>query len=172
MQTVTYSQELPITDADGKPVVYRKVVPVCDGTGKGIYPGSVLENVKDKDRGVVVRIVKAGDYSLMGVECVGDLNIQTRHGSTRITNKYSEWRHVPHAEQTYEERYESWLCVPFQEGVWSESKSREEQIAIDGIMSLLPRDIVDYGYGPFADSIENALRYLAIHLAELSKQHP
>ena len=94
-QTVTYTQELPITDADGKPV-YRKVVPICDRKGRGIFPGAVLENVKDKERGVVNHVYKAGDRSVLGLACQGDLAIRISAGTTRITNKYSEWRHVPH----------------------------------------------------------------------------
>lgn len=169
-RTVTYRQELPITDADGKPVFYEKVVPVCDSNGHGIFPGSVIENVKDKERGVVKHVYKKGDRSVLGLACEGDLAIQVSRGTTRITNKYSEWRHVPKVEQTYEERFQSWLARPYEHDDEYKQSSRDEGLAVDGIMALLPEDIVDWDYGPFPDRLDDALHYLTRHLTELKKE--
>jgi len=166
-QTVTYSQELPITDADGKPVIYRKVIPICAIDGSGIFPGSVLEHIEDKERGVVVKVYKAGDWSILGVACEGDLAIETTRGTTRITNQYSKWRHVPHAEQTYDQRFRSWLARPYLHDEYKQS-SADEGLAIDGIMALLPEDAVDWEYGPWPDRLDDALKFLTDHLTKLS----
>lgn len=45
-------------------------------------------------------------------------------------------------------------------------------MAIDGIMSLLPEDIVDWESGPWPDKIEDALGFLAEHLKELKSKTP
>lgn len=169
MQTVTYKTTLPITDADGNPVIYTKVIPLCDSKGRDIQKGSVLENVKDKGRGVVTHIYKLGDRSVLGLACEGDISIRTSAGTSRITNQYSQWRHIPPAEQTYEERFHSWLSRPYEHDEFKQC-SQDEGAAIDGIMALLPPDIVNWEYGPWPDRIEDALRFLLGHLQEITNQ--
>ena len=86
---------------------------------------------------------------------------------TRVTNRYDQWRHVPEDEQTYEERYLSWLARPYDHSL-HEEVSEKEGYAIDGIMALLPSDAVDWDYGPFPDSIENALGILVRYLKRVA----
>lgn len=147
--------------------ISTKTVPCVDADGRPIREGSVLREISDGERGVVVHIVRAGDRDGPPLAAVGDLGIQTRRGTMRVTNRYSQWRHIPHAEQTYEERYVSWLKVPFDHD-GSRRISRAEALAIDGIMALLPDDLVDWKYGPTPDRIQDALRFLSDHLTSLA----
>ena len=153
-------------------VTFIKVVPIADADGKAIRVGSVLRH-EDGERGVVVRIVRLGDSGTV-FDAVGDLNVWTGPGSYRCSNNYSKWRHIPKEEQTYEERYVSWKKTPFNEDLsilmHGESISKDERIAVDGIMALLPSDIVDWEYGPWPDDLEQALHFLQQHLSKLSGQ--
>jgi len=150
-ETVKFTKEVPIADADGAP----------------IREGSVLQSVEDMDRGVVVRVVRAGDKGT-AFDCVGDLNIAVSIGCTRVTNRYGKWRHIPHSEQTYQERLLSWLHRPHDHDPDYTQASKDEALAVSGIMALLPDDIVDEVYGPPADSLEGALHYLARHLSDVA----
>lgn len=60
---------------------------------------------RPEDRGVIVRIWREGDrcFSVMPVR-VGDLEIRTRSGCSTVSNRYSDWQHIPRNEQTLEER--------------------------------------------------------------------
>lgn len=144
-------------------VTYTKVVSIVDVDGKAIREGSVMRETTDGDRGVVIRIVRAGDIGSPILSNVGDLAISTKPGTTRITNRYDSWKHIPHDDQTYSERYLSWMNRDFD---YDEGQpiSRDTALAIDGIMSLLPTDIVDWEYGPWPDRLEDALRFLVNHL--------
>lgn len=154
---------------------FTKVVKCEDADGQAIHEGSVLKHIEDGGRGVVIKISTPGCRQTFMLESVGDVAIRTRPGSTRHTNKYSMWRHVPHEDQTYEERYQSWLHSPARdqedlELFYSERLSRDTLIAIDGIMALLPS--ADYwdrdSLRP--DRIEGALGLLAEHLEGLKAQ--
>lgn len=146
--------------------VTRKEVPIADADGVRICEGSVLREINDGERGVVTRVVRAGDKGTV-LDAVGDLNIYMRPGCTRVTNRYNQWRHIPHNEQTYDERFTSWLQTPHHHDPDYASVSKDESIACAGIMAILPDDIVS-DYGPFPDRIENALRYLVQHLSNNS----
>lgn len=142
---------------------FTKEVPCADADGVPIREGSVLVHVTEGERGVVVAIKRAGDIGTP-FDAVGDIHIKTSPGCTRCTNCYSSWRHIPHNDQTYEERLQSWLRKPYEHDE-DRQISRDEGLAIDGIMALLPDDIVDWETGPWPDKIEDALEFLVEHLS-------
>ena len=150
IETFTFTQEVKLADADGV----------------AISEGSVLVNIKDGDRGVVVKVGRKGAYSNLLMFSIGDIAIQKGPGITRVTNCYGGWRHIPKKDQTYQERLLSWLQTPYEHDEYH-NVSRGEGCAISGIMALLPDEIVDWDYGPFPDRIEDALRFLAEHLEEI-----
>jgi hypothetical protein len=149
-------------------VTFSKEVPLTDVVGISIKLGSVLQEITDGERGVVVRIVRTGEMGTV-LDCVGDVHIKTGRGTTRVTNRYAQWRHIQNNAQTYEERFESWLKQPYEHDEFKQI-SKDEGLAVDGIMSLLPDDAVDWDYGPFPDSIETALRLLVNHLTTQTKK--
>ncbi len=149
LETVKFTKEVPLADADGVPI--RK--------------GSVLREINDGDRGVVIRIVRAGDRGT-AFDAIGDLNILIRPGCTRVTNRYNQWRHIPHNEQTYIERFQSWMETPQHYDPDYRRVSKDEANAIDAIMAILPDDIVDDNYGPFPDRLEDAIGYMVQHLSK------
>ena len=153
-ETFTFTREVPLADADGQ----------------AIAEGSVLKNIKDGEVGVVVRVIRKGDSHGPMASMIGDICISLGAGSTRITNKYSAWRHVPHNEQTYLDRLHSWGKRQYEHDS-DRSISRDEGLAIDGIMSLLPDDTVNWECGPWPDTIADALQFLAGHLTELTNAH-
>lgn len=145
-------------------VTFSQVVKVADAKGHAIVEGSVLKSIEDDSRGVVKTIKRAGDRG-GAFDQVGDIHIQTSPGSTRVTNRYDKWLHVPHNDQTYEERFLSWVYRPYDHDE-DRQVSADTGLAIDGIMALLPDNIVDWEYGPWPDSLEDALRFLWRYLAE------
>lgn len=147
----------------------EKIVPVADADGVAIHEGSVLRETNDGERGVVMRIVRQSDKFFTAFDCIGDVHIATGHGSRRVTNRYDQWQHIPHDEQTYAERLSSWIKRPYDHDEFKQC-SEDEGKAIDGILALLPENTVDYDNGPFPDRIEDALQYLAKHLGDLAKQ--
>lgn len=147
-ETVTFTQTVKIEDADGV----------------AIHEGSVLEEITDGERGVVLQIGREGERGPM-MMCVGDLRIRTTGTSQRITNRYSAWRHIPKERQTYQERLDSWLHTSDNVPDYCPGESRDEKIAISGIMAILPEDIVDWDYDSGPYSIEDALGYLVKHLS-------
>lgn len=153
-------------------VTFQKVVRIADADGKPIAEGSVLRCLDDGEQGVVVKILRAGDYGTF-LDQVGDLQIHTGSGSTRCTNRYSRWRHVPREEQTYEQRFLSWFhdktALEYNGLIEDEEKTPDARLAISGIMALLPEEIVDWETGPWPDSVEQALRFLVQHLSSITK---
>lgn len=146
-------------------VKFTKEVPIADADGKAILEGSVLREISDrKERGVVVRIVRAGDRGTV-MDAVGDLNIFMGAGTVRVTNRYSAWQHIPHDEQTHAERLISWNK---QAHYYDEESqvSKDESLACSAIMALLPSNTVD-DYGPFGDRLDDALGYLARYLDKI-----
>ena len=154
--------------ADAETITFTKVVRLEDADGKPIHVGSVLREIKDGDQGIVVRIARAGDTRRDPMECTGDITIQIIAGSYRVTNRYSQWRHVPRSEQTYQQRLKAWLLVPYEHDD-DRGVSRDEALAIDGIMGLLPEDVVNWEFGPWPDSLTDALQFLIEHLEKLQK---
>ncbi len=154
-------------------VTFTKVVPIADADGKAIRVGSVLKEINDGERGVVCRIMRVGDRGTI-FDQAGDLHVHTGIGSTRCTNRYNQWRHIPKDEQTYRERYVSWLKTPHDEKlsilIHGEEMPQAARVAIDGIMALLPSDTVDWENGPWPDSIDQTLNFLAEHLSTIAKQ--
>ena len=130
-----------------------------------IREGSVLKSTEDDITGVVVNILREGDR-LSFMDCVGDMQIQLCVGQLRVSNNYSKWGHVPHDEQTYWQRRMSWKMKPY---VYDADLgvSEDEGKAIDGILSLLPSDAVDWEYGPRSDSLDAVLRTLQQYLTGL-----
>lgn len=142
---------------------------MLDADGVAITPGAVLRSVDDGERGVVVRIINPGDkYGPLGCG-VGDCLIQLRPGTTRVTNRYTNWRRVKHDEQTFRERYMGWF---YSDKKWAgcEDNSPDIDLAISGIMALLPEDAVDWEYGPIPSCLENALQILVGHMESLTGQ--
>lgn len=150
----TFTQQIACADADGIP----------------IREGSVLKEIQDGERGVVTRIVRAGDSVAPMAACIGDIVISiSKHPTTkRVTNRYSKWRHIPHDEQTYQERHLSWAQKPFKPDL-DRSISSDEQIAVNGIMSLLPESVVNWENSPWPDRLDDALNFLCCHLTSLKE---
>lgn len=154
-ETFTFTREVPCADADG--------VAICEG--------SVLREIEDGAEGVVTQIARKGDKSYLfpPMVMVGDLVITTSRGCQRITNRYSSWRHIPQVEQTYKQRLLSWFSRKYEHDD-SRPISKEEGLAIDGIMALLPENTVNWEMGPWPDRFEDALEFLVDHLTKLSNQ--
>ena len=149
-----------------------KEVPIADCHGVPIKEGSVLRSTQDVDdtQGVVDHIIREGDLAYVFNQ-IGDVGILTAPATHRYTNQYHNYEHIPREEQTYEQRLGSWLQTPYEhDNMFGEGITKEEGIAIEGIMALLPRNPVDYENGPWADTLEDALRFLAKHLTELNKE--
>lgn len=148
-ETFTFTQKVTCADADGV----------------AIREGSVLKEINDGERGVVTRIVRASDTVAPMAACIGDIviSISGNPSTKRVTNRYAQWRHIPHNDQTYSERFLSWMQKPF---VHDEDSriSRDQQLAIDGILNLLPDDVVDWTFGLCPDRLQDALHYLVEHL--------
>ena len=100
-------------------------------------------NVKDQDRGVVVEVGRVGTIPRTPLVSLGDILIKKSAGIYRGTNMYGDWRHIPHDEQTYWERYTSWLHRYYDHDEYA-NYSEDTGVAIDGIMSLLPEDVIDW----------------------------
>lgn len=157
-----------------KKIKFTQEVEVKCADGREICVGSVLRKVDDwTDCGVVRRICMSPDDVQHMMGAVGDMLIFKSAGCTTISNKYSSWEHIPHDEQTYEQRFQSWLCRPLDRGyelTQSEADRSDDEVnAINGIMTLLPEKIVDWENGPWPDKIEDALRFLSEHLTEEKK---
>lgn len=145
---------------------FTKEINIADADGKTIVEGSVLKRIDDGTTGVVKMIIREGDRASR-FTCVGDLIIQTSPGVEIVTNYYDQWRHVPRVEQTYRQRYESWRHSTADNPFESEDNTKEENNAVFGLMSLFPTDPVDWEYGPWPDSFESALKFMAEHLESL-----
>ncbi|WP_309386065.1 hypothetical protein [Cerasicoccus frondis] len=154
--------------------IEKKVVPIADCDGQPIRLGDVLRCIDEgsKDVGVVFGIVNKDDKSSYGRHAVGpiahgDLILRTSHCSTRVTNRYAQWKHVERNDQTYWQRRQSWLAKPFQFDEYGPSNTELEQYAIEAIMALLPEDTVNYEYDSGPNNVDDAIYYLAEHLGEL-----
>ena len=153
-ETITMTVTVKLADADGEP----------------IRVGSVLRSLDDGQVGVVTRIIREGDSGPF-CSAVGDLVLHVSSGNTRVTNKYSSYRHVPRDEQTYIQRLTAWRQVPYEhDELLNPHMSKYEGLAIDGIMALFPRDPVNWDFGPFPNTLDDALEFMARHLAELAKE--
>lgn len=149
-------------------VIFTKEVKLVDADGVPIREGSVLQEITDGDRGVVVRIVRKGDRGTW-LDSIGDINISTGPGTTRVTNRYDQWRHIPHNNQTYEERLASWLKQPFYFDPEYSQVSEDEAKAVSGIMAMLPDDIINDDFDSPPTRLEDALYILARHLSGKKK---
>ena len=139
-----------------------------DAEGKPIYVGDILQDLSSREIGVVTQIVKENNLiTYPGPIQIDDMCVKLKYG-TRIGNKYNNWKHVPRKKQTYYQRYLSWLHSKFEPENFTESITKEEQISVNGILSLLPEDPCDYENGVFYDRLEEILEVLSIHLDELS----
>ena len=150
---------------------YLKEVQLVDADGVPIREGSVLREINDGDQGVCTRVVRKGDLNVPLMSQIGDIVICKDRGCHRITNRYNQWRHVPRSEQTYEQRLHAWKYQKYDHDA-DRKISRDEGFAIDGIMSLLPEDMVNWEYGPWPERIEDALQFLVAHLSSLSPKPP
>lgn len=154
-------------------ITFTKTVAIADVDGRPIREGSVLKHVKEPVVGVVNHIVRPSDRRAPMFSAVGDLHIRHTSYCTRVTNRYTDWKHVPTEEQTYRQRYLSWLLTkadPEDHDAESSRMTEDQARAVAGIMALLPDDAVDWTYGPTPDTVKDALDILSRHLAKLSKQ--
>jgi len=136
-------------------------IPIADVKGEPIYAGSVLRKIDSDTTGVVMRIIKEGDYTSM-FSCIGDMEIHISPGITRVSNQYDKWIHVPKSEQTFYQRYLSWYQKPSYIDEWSEI-SKDEQICMEGILSILPDECINWEFDPPGNFTE-ALNLLANYL--------
>ena len=153
-----------------KPITFevKKTIEIVDADKVPILKGSVLQHIDDEDcRGVVTRIALPGMQGYT-MECAGDIHVRTGPGCARVSSKYHTWRHIPHDEQTYEERYLSWLYHEF----WYDkdsSISKDEQFAMSGIIALLPENAIKWETH-YPNDFQDSLEYLMKHLMELKEQ--
>lgn len=156
----------------GEVETVTRTVAIVDADGVLIRVGSVLREISDRTQGVVTKIARAGDrgFGFPLMTTVGDLIITTSCSSCRVTNRYSQWRHVPRAEQTYEQRYTSWTHQKYEHDAEYSKNSPDEGRAISGVMALLPEDVEDWDYEPYPDSIEAALGILAAYMTRLEHE--
>lgn len=156
-----------------KPITFerKQTIEIIDADKEPIAVGSVLKHVNERDRGVVTRITLPDTKGYVVAELIGDIHIQMSDclSCHRVTQKYADWRHIPHDEQTYEERYQSWLRRKYVDYTLDSKVPEDERRCIDGIMSILPLNIVDWESGPWPDTIEDALRFLTEYLTEKSE---
>lgn len=155
-------------NADPETVTFQTVVKIADVDGRPIREGSVIREINDGEQGVVTWVGRNGSKTGPMFASLGDIAVQISPGIRRVTNRYCQWRHVAHDDQTYQERFLSWMLRPYDHD-HDRGISKDEGMAIDGIMALLPIDIVDWDYGPFPDRIEDALGFLADYLQTLKK---
>lgn len=134
--------------------------------GKPIVKGDVLINVQDGVRGVVTWVGLPGATNGPMFSGLGDIAVRRDSSLTRVSNQYSHWRHVEHDDQTYAERFLSWIHVPYVHD-HHDNFSEEAGMVMHGIMALLPSDSVDWTYGPTPDTPENVLQLLTDHLTKL-----
>lgn len=121
-------------------------IELADVNGEQISEGSILKNIKDGDIGVVVRIIRENDKYFPIYSAIGDVHIQLDYGYVRITNNYSEWVHTKSNEQKFIHRYLSWQSKKFQADDWDD-KRVDIQWAINGIVSLIPPESIDWEMG-------------------------
>lgn len=150
-----------------KTVKMMREVPIADCDGEEIFVGSVLENIKDGNRGVVTKIYQVGDTN-DGFAMVGDVRIELSPGCDRVTNIYHEWKHIPREQNTHRERFVAWLNTSYDHDEWR-GISRDEALAVDGLLSLLPEDprFDDDQSNWFEDRLEYALKLVVEHIEEL-----
>lgn len=137
-----------------------------DINGHPIKEGSVLQKVSSpRDRGVVVKIYKVGEIvHTIPTIYAGDLCIRCKNSSI-ISNKYSSWKHIPHKEQSYTERFTSWAV-----NIGNNNKQENYDLLMSGILNLFPNDLVGDYYDDFPDTPETILRYLARYMDELGNK--
>ncbi len=149
-------------------VMVKHTLTLADADGVAIELGSVLCHIEEEYSGVVVKIVRPGDMGTV-FDLVGDIHIRTSPCSTRCTNNYKKWRHVPHNEQTHEQRELSFNMRFDPKGYdpeWNSGQSVGEYCAISGIKALLPSD-TKHWMDDCSDDIETALYQLAKYMDEL-----
>jgi len=158
--------------ADTEMETVKRVIEIniADCDGNAIHAGNVLQSLeRPNERGVVMRILKEGDRGYSACH-IGDMEIKIGPGTTCFSTRYNQWKIIPHNEQTYEERYDAWFYSEVEPDYDEEpgGVTRAEAVAIQGIMALLPDDIVDWDFGPFPNRLENALSFLVAHLSSIS----
>jgi hypothetical protein len=156
--------------------------PLVSASGKPIQIGDILRHEDGRSQGVVTWIgfpdAKLGAFGAPALARIGDIEVKESDGTSRISNQYEKWSHVPRGETTYWQRLKSWVVRPFHyeepdEDVQECNRiSKGEALACDGIMALLPNDPVDWEYGDWPDRIEVAFGYLLSHLEEITTPAP
>lgn len=145
--------------------------PLVDADGIPIRIGSILRHLDGRTQGVVVWIGFPDDrhvaFAAPPLAAVGDIAVRYMRGSTRVGNEYDQWRHVAAAETTPWQRMTAWLHRPYDHDE-DMGITRDEGLAIDGIMSLLPDDMIDREYDAEPGSLEDALWLLVEHLENLT----
>jgi hypothetical protein len=149
-------------------VTFTTTVRIADVDGSPINRGDVLREVDGGAVGVVIGILKEGDAATHPMSALGDLTIELGNRIRRITNKYTAWKKVPHNDQTVAQRVRAWQHKPYDFDP-GEELTRDEGLAITGIMSLLRNDVVDWEHGPWPDSLGDALNFLAERLGKLEE---
>lgn len=145
--------------------------------GGTIQIGDVLINVNDKARGVVIDIAQRGKlHRYAGIpHNHGDLTIMITTGLQRITNRYDQWKHIDHDQQTPLERYRSFCVRPPNIDEDDESISQDEQYAVAGILALLPSwftdDVRELGAPRFLEVLKVMAEYAESQRERLEKLH-
>lgn len=129
-----------------------------DIDGIEIKLGAVLRDTSNTHNvGVVVKIATK-DSAFILAERVGDISIQTSPGCRIVSCNYSKWKRVPHDEQTFDQRYLSWI--------YSYSKYEDpEYFYIDGLLSLIDESFIEEDNYPI--KFEEALNLVKKQLTAL-----
>jgi hypothetical protein len=162
MESVTYTKKVvvPIEDVDGEPISVGSVLRCVDKGDKSV---GVVERIVDKDE-------RRTYFGTDGPVAHGDLVISLGIGHSRVTNRYSHWKHVPRCGQTFRQRFESWCVQSFEFDEDGIGKTPDEQLAIKGLMSLFPEDPVEWDDGPIPYTFPEALAYMVDYLEELKEK--
>lgn len=148
--------------------------PAKSAHGQYLQQGNVVRKIKgdkqDRVTGIIMRTLKPGDKGNV-FQMVGDIEIYISQGVTRITNKYSEWEHVPKEEQTFFQRYMSWLYTPGEKPEYEEHMSDDEWMCYRGIVDILPEETVDWDNNPPSNFTE-VFRILAQYMDTLKDKPP
>ena len=126
-----------------------------------------MMNLKTGEVGMVRRIIRFGDQGSL-LSQVGDLDLDMQNSVVRTTNKYDEWVHVAHDDQTCVQRLESWKLKPYEDDATFGAANLDAGLrqAIDGMLNLLPNSVVDWRDGPWPDTLNEMLGMLAEYIDE------
>lgn len=122
-----------------------------DSNEKKITCGSVLRKITTNEVGIVERISEGNEGGTLGgmfLAVNGDIIVRMMSGVRMVSSQYHNWIHVPHDDQTLEQRYWSWRLSDKQELECID----DETIAINCLIDESTLEDADYPVN-FSDSL-------------------